>query len=162
MELAAIHPNALKHGLTEEDIRHAWSNAFEWIRRDRDDGIIDYVFIGPDTKGNLSELIARFSAPVGGYIVSFNIWYTLFVLFAILPSVITVLYKGKLWKKFYKQMGVLKREEETYSVAICGLNSAKENKINGASDVLLKKWSQTRLRANDLENLQSAKIFIFA
>ena len=69
MELAAIHPNALKHGLTEGDIRHARSNAFEWIRRDRDDGMIDYVFIGPDTKGRLSELIARFSAPVGGYIV---------------------------------------------------------------------------------------------
>ena len=31
--------------------------------------MIDYVFIGPDTKGRLSELIARFSAPVGGYIV---------------------------------------------------------------------------------------------
>lgn len=69
MELVAIHPNALKHGLTEGDVRHAWHNAVEWVRRDRDDGLIDYVFIGPDTKGRLSELIARFSVTAGGYII---------------------------------------------------------------------------------------------
>lgn len=68
MELIAIHPNALKHGLTEEGIRHAWDNAFEWIRRDRDDGLIDYVFIGPDAKGRLLELLARYSESLGGYI----------------------------------------------------------------------------------------------
>ncbi len=69
MDLIAIHPNALKHGLAEEDIRHAWDNAFEWLRRDRDDGLIDYVFIGPDTRGRLSELLARYSDAAGGYIV---------------------------------------------------------------------------------------------
>ncbi len=34
MELIAIHPHALKHGLTETDIICAWNSAFAWFRRD--------------------------------------------------------------------------------------------------------------------------------
>lgn len=67
MELIAIHSHAYKHGLSEGAIRHAWRNAFEWCRRERDDGKFEYVLLGIDGAGRLVELIAR-SVP-GGYIV---------------------------------------------------------------------------------------------
>lgn len=38
MDLIAIHPNSYKHGLDDNAIEHAWRNAFEWLRRDGDDG----------------------------------------------------------------------------------------------------------------------------
>lgn len=50
MELIAIHPHALKHGLTETDIRCAWNSAFAWFRRDLENGGIDYVLVGLDGK----------------------------------------------------------------------------------------------------------------
>lgn len=59
MELLAVHPHAFKHGLTEADIRCAWRNAFCWARRDRDDGKVDYVLVGPCPIGRIVELIAR-------------------------------------------------------------------------------------------------------
>lgn len=67
LELYAIHPNAFKHGLTEDEICHAWRNGFSWARRNRDDGKVEYVLIGIDSRGRLVELIARTS--VYGYIV---------------------------------------------------------------------------------------------
>ena len=50
MELIAIHPHALKHGLTETDITCAWNSAFAWFRRDLENGGIDYVLVGLDGK----------------------------------------------------------------------------------------------------------------
>jgi hypothetical protein len=68
MELISIHPNAYKHGLTDEEIGHAWRNAFEWVRRDRTDGGIDYALVGIDQRGRLVELVAR-KCSEDGYIV---------------------------------------------------------------------------------------------
>lgn len=60
MELIAIHPHALKHGLTETDITCAWNSAFAWFRRDLENGGIDYVLVGLDGRNRLMELIARY------------------------------------------------------------------------------------------------------
>ena len=64
MELIAIHPHALKHGLTETDIICAWNSAFAWFRRDLENGGIDYVLVGLDGRSRLMELIAR-CCPIG-------------------------------------------------------------------------------------------------
>lgn len=68
MRPVTIHPHARKHGLSNEDIAHAWRNAFAWMRRDRDDGATDYLLIGTDRNGRPVELIARSCAEIG-YIV---------------------------------------------------------------------------------------------
>ena len=68
MDLIAIHPNSYKHGLDDNAIEHAWRNAFEWLRRDRNDGKTEYVLLGVDRQGRLVELVAR-SAGNDGYIV---------------------------------------------------------------------------------------------
>ena len=59
MEQVYIHPHATKHGLSKEQIRHAWENAVEVARRDRSDGITDYVAIGFDQSGRPLEMTAR-------------------------------------------------------------------------------------------------------
>ena len=59
MEKVFIHPNATKHGLAEEQILHAWYNAIEVVRRDRHDGLIDYVAIGFEQNGRPIEMTAR-------------------------------------------------------------------------------------------------------
>lgn len=68
MDLIAIHPNSYKHGLDDNAIEHAWRNAFEWLRRDGDDGKTEYVLLGVDHQGRLVELAAR-SVGNDGYIV---------------------------------------------------------------------------------------------
>lgn len=69
MELIAIHPHALKHGLTETDITSAWNSAFAWFRRDLENGGIDYVLIGLDRRNRFMELIARYCSEQNGYII---------------------------------------------------------------------------------------------
>jgi len=59
MESIFIHPHATRHGLPEEQILHAWKNAIEVARHDRDDGIIDYIAIGFDQNGRSIEMTAR-------------------------------------------------------------------------------------------------------
>ncbi|KFI86794.1 hypothetical protein [Bifidobacterium ruminantium] len=51
-----ILPRALKHGLSEEDIRCAWRNATAVRRRNFDIPCI-YAAAGPDKSGNLIELL---------------------------------------------------------------------------------------------------------
>ncbi|MCL2807068.1 MAG: hypothetical protein FWD27_02730 [Coriobacteriia bacterium] len=52
-----VHPNAVKHGLTKEDVIYAWGN---FIRKQRRalPNIDQMVAIGFDRKGNFIELIA--------------------------------------------------------------------------------------------------------
>lgn len=69
MELIAIHPHVLKHGLTETDIICAWNSAFAWFRRDLENGGIDYVLVGLDGRSRLMELIARCCSDRDGYII---------------------------------------------------------------------------------------------
>ena len=69
MELIAIHPHALKHGLTETDTTCAWNSAFAWFRRDLENGGIDYVLVGLDGRSHLVELIARYCPEQNGYII---------------------------------------------------------------------------------------------
>lgn len=51
-----IIPCALKHGLSEEDIMSAWRNATAVRMRNFDIPSI-YAAAGPDTRGNLIELL---------------------------------------------------------------------------------------------------------
>ena len=51
-----VIPCALKHGLSKEDIIYAWRNAHAVRRRNFDIPSI-YAAAGPDTKGNLIELL---------------------------------------------------------------------------------------------------------
>lgn len=69
MDLYSIHPHALKHGLSKDEITSAWNQAFAWIRRDLDNGGIDYILVGEGCSGRLIEMIARYWQSRGGYVI---------------------------------------------------------------------------------------------
>lgn len=52
-----IHSSAYRHGLTDEDIQHAWDNALAIYDIDTDHEPTKSLCIGPDTAGNLLELL---------------------------------------------------------------------------------------------------------
>lgn len=49
--------SARKHGVTDEDISHAWTHAMRYIVHDHG-GETRLLVIGPDHHGNLLELVA--------------------------------------------------------------------------------------------------------
>jgi hypothetical protein len=55
--LVEIHRSARKHGITDEAINHAVSNAIVIVDLDPDDDPPRVLAIGPDTAGNLLEVI---------------------------------------------------------------------------------------------------------
>ena len=52
-----VHPNALKHGLNEEDVVYAWENFVRKQRREVPD-TDQVIVVGFDKKGVFIELIA--------------------------------------------------------------------------------------------------------
>ena len=52
-----IHASAYRHGLTADDIEHAWSNSIGFYDIDPDHEPTKSLCIGPDTAGNLVELL---------------------------------------------------------------------------------------------------------
>lgn len=59
MSYLGIAEHALKHGLSEEQILHAWENAVVCTQITRKDGLVDYVAVGPDQGGRMIEMTAR-------------------------------------------------------------------------------------------------------
>ncbi len=52
-----IADSARKHGISDTSIRHAWENAIKFAEFEYD-GEERLLVIGPDTSGNLLELVA--------------------------------------------------------------------------------------------------------
>jgi len=59
MDDIVVYECALKHGLTEEQICHAWKNAVVCARIKRKNEVVDYVAIGFDMNGRPIEMTAR-------------------------------------------------------------------------------------------------------
>ncbi|NBS00323.1 MAG: hypothetical protein EBT42_08190 [Actinobacteria bacterium] len=52
-----IHDSALKHGISEFDIRHAYENSIALFMLDQESHEVKILIIGPDSAGNLLETI---------------------------------------------------------------------------------------------------------
>ena len=52
-----IHESAHGHGLTDDEIRHAWDNAMGFYDIDIEHEPIKSLCIGPDRAGNLLEVL---------------------------------------------------------------------------------------------------------
>lgn len=59
MDTVVVYEHALKHGITEMQIRHAWRNAIEVRKIIREDGFVDYVALGFDKDGRPIEMTGR-------------------------------------------------------------------------------------------------------
>lgn len=54
-----VHEHALVHGLTEQQVLHAWRNAVAVARRACSNGEVDFVAIGFDQHGRSIEVVGR-------------------------------------------------------------------------------------------------------
>lgn len=52
-----IHPHAIKHGLSEEDVAYAWTNAIRSVQRHGTDDPPLWIAIGPIKDGRFAELV---------------------------------------------------------------------------------------------------------
>ena len=52
-----IHASARKHRVTDSDITHAYEHALVQLDYDPDDHPPRYALVGPDTAGNMIELV---------------------------------------------------------------------------------------------------------
>jgi hypothetical protein len=52
-----IFESAYRHGFTDEEIRHAWDNSLGFYTVDADTDPPKSLCIGPDTAGNLLEIL---------------------------------------------------------------------------------------------------------
>ena len=52
-----IHSSSNRHGLTDDDIRHAWNNALGYFSVDAEAEPPKNLCIGPDPAGNLLEIL---------------------------------------------------------------------------------------------------------
>jgi len=59
VEQILIYEHALKHGLSEDQILHAWRNAFASATIARENDVTDTVAIGFDQNGRAIEMTAR-------------------------------------------------------------------------------------------------------
>ena len=50
-----VHRSARRHGVSDEDIDHAYAQAVAWVELDDDPP--RYLVVGPDRPGNLLELV---------------------------------------------------------------------------------------------------------
>ncbi len=55
--MVEIHTSARKHRLTDDDITHAYEHALVQLDYDPDEHPPRFALVGPDTAGNLTELI---------------------------------------------------------------------------------------------------------
>ena len=62
LEPVEIHSSAYRHGLTDDDIQHAWDNALAFHDIDADQEAAKSLCIGPDTAGDLLEVLFLQSA----------------------------------------------------------------------------------------------------
>jgi hypothetical protein len=60
LRLVEIHPSACKHGIADEDIRHAVDHAL--AIEDAGEGPDRWLIIGPDRAGNLLEVVVLVTA----------------------------------------------------------------------------------------------------
>lgn len=56
--MVRIRLSALKHGISERDIRHAVTNRIEVIDFDSESELSKVLIVGSDTAGNVLELLA--------------------------------------------------------------------------------------------------------
>ncbi len=100
------------------------------------------------------------TAMVTAYISSFNIVFLLFLPLSAIPTLLEMLYDARLWKRGYETVTQCQREETEYEKAVIDEVACKESRITGANALLFKKWKNSRMKRDAIENSKSKKMLI--
>lgn len=88
MEEVVVHPHALKHGLSKDEIRYAWESSIVCRQRNGENDPIIWIVLGVLPNGRMAEMVA-FEDEMG-------VWH---VFHAMTPPT----------KKFLKEIGMGRR-----------------------------------------------------
>lgn len=96
---------------------------------------------------------------VAVYVSTFQIWFLLLLPFAVIPPCLTLVYQAELWKKDHQAVEQCKWEEAEYFKGITDEAACKESRVTFASDLLTKKWRESRGLRDALEKKRVSKLF---
>lgn len=94
------------------------------------------------------------------YISTFNAWFLFLLPFSTIPPCLTLLYQSNLWKRYYTAIEQCKREESEYLKGLIDEIACKESRVTYATDLLSKKWNESRAQRNSIEEKKAKKMFI--
>lgn len=94
------------------------------------------------------------------YISTFNVWFLFLLPFSAIPPMLTLLYQSNLWKRYYTAIEQCKREESEYLKGMIDEIACKESRVTYATDLLSKKWNESRAERNVIESNKMKKMFI--
>lgn len=94
------------------------------------------------------------------YISTFNSWYVIFIIMAIIPSVIEFAFSTKQWEKSHAHITQLKHEERAYEDAMVSPESFKETRAFGSGEFILSKWNKSREEHETIEYGIEKKLFL--
>jgi ATP-binding cassette, subfamily B, bacterial len=109
----------------------------------------------------ISLLMAILQAfAVTAYVSSFNAWFLLLLPFSIIPPCLNLLYQTNLWKRYYKAVEQCKKEETDYLKGLIDDVACKESRLTYASELLTKKWNQSRNQRDSIVKKKSKKLLL--
>ncbi len=94
------------------------------------------------------------------YLSGFEAWFLIFLPLSVLPVLLDMLYKTKLWQQDYEITSQCQREEQAYSQAITEDPGCKESRISGGTAMLMQKWIQSRTLRDQLELRKNGRLFL--
>lgn len=94
------------------------------------------------------------------YLSGFEVWFLIFLPLSVLPVLLDMLYKAKLWQRDFEVSSQCQREEQAYSQAITEDPACKESRISGGTAMLMQKWTQSRTLRDQLELRKAGRLFI--
>ena len=100
------------------------------------------------------------AAIITAYVSSFQISFLLFLPLAVIPVLIEILYKTKLWSREFNAIEQCRREEEEYERAVTDFTACKETRVACAAPLFTQKYKSVRKMREEAEERQSSKMFV--
>lgn len=94
-----------------------------------------------------------------GYLSGFERWFLVFLPLTVLPVLLDLVYRAKLWQRDFEVTSQCKREEQAYAKALTEDPACKESRLSGGSKLLIQKWNKSRDLRDQLEHRKTSRLF---
>lgn len=95
---------------------------------------------------------------ITSYVSTFNAWFLLLLPFAIISPCLNLHYQSSLWKRYYVEIEQCKKEESAYLKALIDEVACKESRVTYASELLQKKWRESRKERDFIEGNKAKRL----
>ncbi len=94
------------------------------------------------------------------YLSGFEVWFLILLPLSLLPVLLDLLYKSRLWQRDFESSSQCRREEEAYTTAMADSAACKESRVTGGDALLMKKWAQSRSLRDTLSRRKERTMLI--